>query len=265
MTIDEAIDIAWGADSFRGLPRPTVQEALESIDEQLASCGFNWLTGQEAQRVLREACKQPPIPMQRKPMAKITLALDVEYDAQLTDPEALASAADRLMQTVLSTPGIVEEYGNPHFGEFYVARSAQTQSQPTVIVEVSGGVLQEAFADSLLRLVLLDWDVEGCEPAAENGIYQVGDEVVFVAEMPVDPIDRIVNTQTEKALQAAGINVPAKQDNCLQESRRWVLYSLNTDALLGTKVYSDYGEAVEDAAQLNDILVLPLVIQSIVM
>ena len=44
---------------------------------------------------------------------------------------------------------------------------------------------------------------------------------------------------------------------------RWVLYDLDTDALLGTKVYSEYLEAVEDAAQASDILVLPLVIQGI--
>ncbi|MGO9115646.1 MAG: hypothetical protein ACLP9L_41090 [Thermoguttaceae bacterium] len=45
--------------------------------------------------------------------------------------------------------------------------------------------------------------------------------------------------------------------------RRWVLYDLDTDALLGTKVYSEYSEAVEDAAQASDILVLPLVIRGI--
>lgn len=60
MTIDEAIDIAWGADKLHGVPRPTISQALEQIDEQLASCGFNWLTGQEAKRVLREALSTTP-------------------------------------------------------------------------------------------------------------------------------------------------------------------------------------------------------------
>ena len=54
MTIDEAIDISWGADRYRGVPRPTVEEALERIEHQLATCGFNWLTGQAARDVLRE-------------------------------------------------------------------------------------------------------------------------------------------------------------------------------------------------------------------
>jgi len=53
MTTEEAIDISWGADRYRGVPRPTVQEALERIEHQLATCGFNWLTGQAAREVLR--------------------------------------------------------------------------------------------------------------------------------------------------------------------------------------------------------------------
>ena len=55
MTIDEAIDISWGADRYRGVPRPTLAEALERIEHQLATCGFNWLTGQAARDVLQQA------------------------------------------------------------------------------------------------------------------------------------------------------------------------------------------------------------------
>lgn len=120
MTLDEAINIARGIDKCRAEPRPTVQEALEQIEEQLATCGFNWLTGQEAQRVLQEACTQSTHPKQEKQMAKTTLTVEVEYNDRVTDPEAIASAADRLMETVLSTPGIMEEYGDPRFGEFLV-------------------------------------------------------------------------------------------------------------------------------------------------
>ena len=60
MTIDEAIDISWGADRYRGIPRPTVEEALERIEHQLATCGFNWLTGQAARDVLRQAVATSP-------------------------------------------------------------------------------------------------------------------------------------------------------------------------------------------------------------
>jgi len=116
----------------------------------------------------------------RRESLQTTLTIDVNYDPAVTDPESLASAADRLFETVLSTPGIMDKYANPSFGEFSVLSSA--------------------------------------------------------AE--VKPVSSITLCH-------------------------WVLYDLDTDALLGTKVYSEYPEAVKDAAQANDILVLPLVIQGI--
>lgn len=58
MTIDEAIDISWGADRYRGVLRPSVEEALERIEHQLAICGFNWLTGEKARDVLRRAVRK---------------------------------------------------------------------------------------------------------------------------------------------------------------------------------------------------------------
>ena len=60
MTTDEAIDLSWGADRYRGVPRPTVEEALERIEHQLATCGFNWLTGLAARDVLRQASTARP-------------------------------------------------------------------------------------------------------------------------------------------------------------------------------------------------------------
>jgi hypothetical protein len=54
-------------------------------------------------------------------MAKTLLVIEVEYDPATTDPEALASAADTLLGTALSTPGILDEYGTPQFEEFLVA------------------------------------------------------------------------------------------------------------------------------------------------
>jgi hypothetical protein len=53
-------------------------------------------------------------------MAVATLSVTVTYDDSITDPEALACAADRLLETVLSTPGLLDEYGNPQFGSFEI-------------------------------------------------------------------------------------------------------------------------------------------------
>ena len=51
---------------------------------------------------------------------KTILFVEVEYDPAATDPEGLACAMDRLLETVLSTPGIMDEYKNPKMGEFLV-------------------------------------------------------------------------------------------------------------------------------------------------
>lgn len=55
---------------------------------------------------------------------KATLMIEVEFDNDKTDIESLASAADTLLQTALSTPGVLADYGNARFGEFDVAESA---------------------------------------------------------------------------------------------------------------------------------------------
>lgn len=54
-------------------------------------------------------------------MKSCTLTLHISYDPQVTDPESLASAFDTLLETALSTPGILEEYGDLAIGEFLVA------------------------------------------------------------------------------------------------------------------------------------------------
>jgi len=85
-------------------------------------------------------------------MAKTTLTIDVHYDARRTDPEGLASAMDRLLETALSTPRIMEEYGDPRMGEFLVAPSASTDGQHYAL-RIDGGLLRQ---QRLLLLTLAD-------------------------------------------------------------------------------------------------------------
>ncbi|MCE9554678.1 MAG: hypothetical protein K8T91_15080 [Planctomycetes bacterium] len=63
----------------------------------------------------------PTISRKRVPLQKATLTVEVTYDSAVTDAESIANAADRLLETALSTPGILEEYGSPTFDSFYVA------------------------------------------------------------------------------------------------------------------------------------------------
>lgn len=47
-------------------------------------------------------------------MAKKTVSMqfDAQFDDERTDAESLASALDRLLTTAMSSPGILEEYGD---------------------------------------------------------------------------------------------------------------------------------------------------------
>ncbi len=51
----------------------------------------------------------------------VRLWTEVTYDPRVTDPESLATMLDCLLETVLSTPGITEEYGDPEIGDFSVS------------------------------------------------------------------------------------------------------------------------------------------------
>lgn len=51
---------------------------------------------------------------------KTKLSIEVEFDGTQTDAESLASAVDTLLRTAVSTPGVLDEFGNPQFGEFFV-------------------------------------------------------------------------------------------------------------------------------------------------
>ena len=78
---------------------------------------------------------------------KTTLTIDVEYDPEITDDESLASGLDRLMETALSTPDILDDYGNPRIGPFSIARPVPK----TYTLELDGPLFRDQ-RELLLRL-----------------------------------------------------------------------------------------------------------------
>ena len=201
-------------------------------------------------------------------MATTTLTLEIEYDPELTHPEGLALAMDRLLETALSTPGIMDEYGQLRVGEFFVATRADNVPQPpcTVVVEIVGGVLQEAYSsDPAIQLRLVDWDTEGCTPDEKNGIVEgIGENGhswrALVTEFPTVSIEQM-NDDTRQALRLACF----EPQEVLEVQRGWVLCDLDGGRLLSTRVYNEYRDAAEDAAEVNDVLILPLVIRTCVL
>jgi len=53
-------------------------------------------------------------------MRNTVLSLTVRYDPDRTDPESIAAAMDRLLEMAMSTPGILDDYGEVSVEEFLV-------------------------------------------------------------------------------------------------------------------------------------------------
>jgi hypothetical protein len=164
---------------------------------------------------------------------KTTLTVEIEYDPQKTDPEGLACAMDRLLETALSIPEVMDEYGNPTIGEFFVARKTASASAAKIVLNVSGGVLQDVFSsDPAVTLLLVDWDTEGCDPS-DNGIVEIPDgrgstQLAHVAECPVCPLEELAGTETEAALKAAGLalTLPADSDRTVARKIKLPCYGI---------------------------------------
>ena len=82
---------------------------------------------------------------------KIKLTLEIDYDPVVTDPEELANAMDRLLETALSSPGILQEYGHPKVGEFFVC---------------------DTPVDAMCRYVLYDFDMDELATAQRFATYE---------------------------------------------------------------------------------------------
>jgi len=149
---------------------------------------------------------------------KTTLTVEIEYDPQKTDPESLACAMDRLLETALSIPEVMDDYGNPTIGEFFVAKEMAATPAPKIVLNMLGGLVQEVFAsDPAITVALVDWDTEGCDPS-DNGIVEVPDErggtqLAHVAECSVEPLKQLAGTETEAALKAAGLHLTEPADS----------------------------------------------------
>ena len=60
---------------------------------------------------------------------KTKLSIEVEFDGNQTDAESLATAADTLLQTALSTAGVLNEFGTPQFGDFFIEQQVANRHQ----------------------------------------------------------------------------------------------------------------------------------------
>jgi hypothetical protein len=166
-------------------------------------------------------------------MAKTTLTVDVEYDNHVTDPEAIASAADRLMETVLSTPGIMGEYGDPHFGEFFVMGSRQY----AVYCLATNELMTETYGRFTRRDV-----AQQCVDEADS---RIADDLIIVSilgipdtancDEPDDDRDEPIDDLLAKA-EAAGLET-ADLDEIVHDLTSSIAADVNNEGLEGQLRY----------------------------
>ena len=107
--------------------------------------------------------------------------------------------------------------GIPTVREFFVAKETVSTAAPKIVLNMSGGLVQEVFAsDPAITVALVDWDTEGCDPS-DNGIVEIpdgrgGTQLAHVAECPVEPLEQLAGTETEAALKAAGLALTLPAD-----------------------------------------------------
>lgn len=61
-----------------------------------------------------------------------TLYLEVTYDPELTDAESLAKAMDVVLETALSTPDLLDDYGKPGVGPFFATGKRSSRHVTTL-------------------------------------------------------------------------------------------------------------------------------------
>ena len=150
-------------------------------------------------------------------MAKTTLTVDIRYDARRTDPAALACAMDRLMETALSTPGILSEYGNPTINEFLVAKVARSDLHHYAL-RIDGDLLR---SQRRLLLKLFDSARRNVSKVPKSrvdtdlleGILALLDEIADQAHDQYG-IDCLLNKEAERPRDRAGNSGPQGAQPC---------------------------------------------------
>jgi len=173
---------------------------------------------------------------------KTQLMLTVEYNPVVTDPESLATALDRLLTTACSTPGILDEYGNPAIGEVLVVSASEPDqdNRPAAPCECEA----PGFYDSGVPGILAHRDDAG-QVAPESGVERCD----LCRRYPSDTAARARLVELGMMPQAA-------------PPSRYVLYDFDADELATTTVYTDHGQAVDDASGLDNVIVVALPIHS---
>jgi len=186
---------------------------------------------------------------------KTYLTLEVDYDPSVTDPEGLAAAMDRLLETALSTRGILSEYGDPVFGEFLVAQQ-DPHGPSATISDIPGGDVSEGPKDGRPTPA----DTAGNK---EQALRQVVQDLLKCQELNQDELEKRTRWVIDNArglLEDVPQEIASPQD---AGARRYILYDFDANELVGGNVYPTYEEALDDGFELNNVIVIAVTLPDV--
>ncbi len=152
------------------------------------------------------------------------------------------------------TPGILEEYGNPVPSEFLVAE--QDAPAASGLAAQCEHVAESApsQADDFLT-VRCDCETPGYFCSGVPGILAHVEAGKLAPDAEVERCDLCQRYSSDVVARARLVELGIASDTTRRG--RYVLYDLDADALASTTIYDNYGDAAEDADQVDDVLVLP--------
>jgi len=144
-------------------------------------------------------------------MQNAFLQIPVEYDPQAADAEGIANAADILLETALSTPGVLDDYGNPRFGTFCIA--AEPANCRAIV----------------MRLGRRAWE-------------------------------RAKGMSSKLCSKVIG-SIRRRFRTDITRTAKYLLFDFDAGEMATTFVYDTYDDAKEDAAELDNVIVIPLIFE----
>jgi hypothetical protein len=121
-------------------------------------------------------------------------------------------------------------------------RDAPMPPKSRVIVSIADNAVHLLEAPEGMEVIVRDYDVDSCDDATWDEPLKVDEDGDQYQEIPL--------TLGSRVPQPATLEV------------KYVLYNIDTGDLASNHVYADRGEAVEDASQLNDVIVVPLAFET---
>ena len=139
-------------------------------------------------------------------------------------------------------------------------------AKTTIVLNMYGGVVQDAFCSTPdAEVLLVDWDTEDSNPD-DPGLVEIIDaresrnRRVYVTELDQYSWQELAGTDVQKALQKAGM-LPDLPERGESEVRKYILYDFDAGDLATTNVYDSYPEAADDASELDNVIIMPLVFE----